>query len=86
MNVTNRFWREGICDFPTQSIVIGTVNMNFIALRVVEVLSPVNKAAWRACYMQGTSASSNNMRDLETLFTGRARHDSAGNSADHGSR
>src|SRR5262249_34728529 len=81
MDMPNGALRKSMHYMPTRAAIVRAIDVNFIALAVVEVLAEVDLAIRSSGNIQRASSPGDSMRDLEPLATRFQGHNRAGDNA-----
>src|SRR5579863_4198847 len=73
--MANLALREGVGHIPMRTSIGGSVNVDFVPARVVEIFSPKDMAARCSAKVQGTSAAKHAMRNAKLRFSQCQRYD-----------
>src|SRR5580693_5058421 len=75
VHVADRAFRESVSDAPRRTCIRGSVDVNYVAGSIVEVLSPENRAAGNCCDVQWPGAARNLVSYLELALVRTERDD-----------
>src|SRR5579864_1049916 len=82
MNVADRTRWERMCNAPGKPAIAGTVDANFVAIRIVEVFSPEHAAIGNGGDVQRPGTPLQAMSDSKFRFSGAQCSDGCGHSSD----
>src|ERR1700674_528970 len=77
VHVADGAFRECVSHIPMSASIVGCVNVNFVTLRIVEVLSPEDVVTGSDGKVQGTGAAKQLVGYVKFCLSWRQSHDGA---------